>query len=48
MTLAQLRYAICVADTHSMNEASRSLFISQPSLTAAIQSVEKEMGNLSG
>ena len=44
MTLAQLRYAICVADTHSMNEASRSLFISQPSLSTSIKELENEIG----
>ena len=44
MTLAQLRYAICVADTHSMNEASRSLFISQPSLSTSIRELENEIG----
>ena len=31
MTLAQLRYAITVANSNSMNEAARNLFISQPS-----------------
>ena len=30
MTLAQLRYAITVANSNSMNEAARNLFISQP------------------
>lgn len=44
MTLAQLRYAIVVADTHSMNEASRSLFISQPSLSTSIRDLESEIG----
>ena len=44
MTLAQLRYAICVADTHSMNEASSSLFISQPSLSTSIKELENEIG----
>ena len=43
MTLAQLRYAITVANSNSMNEAARNLFISQPSLTNAIHELEKEM-----
>ena len=35
MTLTQLRYIIAIADTGSMNEAAKSLFISQPSLSLA-------------
>ena len=44
MTLQQLKYAVTVADTRNITEASRKLFISQPSLTAAIQELEEEMG----
>ena len=44
MTLAQLRYAITVAGASSMNEAARKLFISQPSLSAAIKEMEEEVG----
>ena len=44
MTLAQLRYAITVAKAGSMNEAARSLFISQPSLSSAIKELEEETG----
>ena len=44
MTLAQLRYAITVANSSSMNEAARSLFISQPSLSSAIRELEEEIG----
>ncbi|MDD3220298.1 MAG: LysR family transcriptional regulator [Lachnospiraceae bacterium] len=44
MTLAQLRYVITVADTKSMNEAARSLFISQPSLSSAVKELEHEIG----
>ena len=44
MTLQQLKYAVAVADTHNITEASRRLFISQPSLTAAIRDLETEMG----
>ncbi len=44
MTLTQLRYAIAVANYGSMNEAARSLFISQPSLSAAIRDLEEELG----
>lgn len=44
MTLAQLKYAITVANANSMNEAARTLFISQPSLSAAIRDLEEEVG----
>lgn len=44
MTLTQLNYAISVANANSMNEAARSLFISQPSLSAAIRELEDEIG----
>ncbi len=44
MTLTQLRYAITVAGASSMNEAARSLFISQPSLSTAIRELEDEIG----
>lgn len=44
MTLNQLRYVIEVANSTSMNEAARNLFISQPSLSAAIQELETEIG----
>ncbi len=44
MTLAQLKYAITVANANSMNEAARDLFISQPSLSAAIKDLEEEIG----
>ena len=44
MTLQQLKYAVAVADTHNITEASRKVFVSQPSLTAAIRELESEMG----
>lgn len=44
MTIAQLRYVITVADCGSMNEASRTLFISQPSLSKTIRELEQELG----
>lgn len=44
MTLQQLKYAVAIADAHNITEASRRLFISQPSLTAAIRELEAEMG----
>ena len=44
MTLQQLKYAVAVADSGNITEASRRVFISQPSLTAAIRELEEEMG----
>ena len=44
MTLAQLKYIITIADTGSMNEASKTLFISQPSLSQAVRELEAEIG----
>ena len=44
MTLQQLKYAVAVADTLNITEASKRVFISQPSLTAAIHELEEEMG----
>lgn len=43
MTLQQLRYIIEVAARGSMNEAARRLFISQPSLSKAVQELEQEL-----
>lgn len=44
MTLQQLMYLVTVADCGNITEAAGKLFISQPSLSAAIQNLEKEMG----
>ncbi|MBQ7863934.1 MAG: LysR family transcriptional regulator [Lachnospiraceae bacterium] len=44
MTLTQLKYVITVAEATSMNEAAKQLFISQPSLSAAIKDLEEEIG----
>ena len=43
MTLNQLKYAVTVAECSSMTEAARRLFITQPSLTASIHELEREM-----
>ena len=42
MTIKQLKYIIAVADAGSITEASKKLFIAQPSLTSSIQELEKE------
>ena len=44
MTLQQLRYIITVAAKGTISEAAKALYISQPSLTAAIKELEREMG----
>lgn len=44
MTLQQLRYAITIAESPSMNEAAKRLFIAQPSLSGAVQDLEEEIG----
>lgn len=44
MKLQQLKYAVKVAECGSITEASRRLFVSQPSITASIRDLEDEMG----
>lgn len=43
MTLQQLKYIIKVVECGSITEAARQLFISQPSLSAAIRELEAEL-----
>ena len=42
VTIQQLKYAITVAEKGSITEASKDLYISQPSLSGAIKEGEKE------
>ena len=44
MTLVQLKYVIAVSGEHSLNEAAKKLYLSQPSLSSAIRALEKEIG----
>ncbi len=44
MTLQQLYYAITISETGSMNKAAEKLYIAQPSLSASMQELEKELG----
>ena len=44
MTLQQLRYALLIAETGSMNKAAEQLYVSQPSLTSSVQELEREAG----
>lgn len=43
MRIQQLYYVIKIAETGSMNEAAKQLFITQPSLSNAIRDLEKEL-----
>ncbi len=44
MTLQQLNYVIKISESGSLNKAAENLYISQPSLTNALQDLEKELG----
>lgn len=44
MTLQQIKYIVCVAKYGSISQAAKILYISQPSLSAAIKKVEEEYG----
>lgn len=44
MTLQQLKYVIEIADSGSVNAASKNLYVSQPSLSGAVKSLEEEIG----
>ena len=44
MKIHTLEYLITLAESHSINEAAQKLYISQPSLTKALQLFEKEIG----
>ena len=44
MTLQQLTYLVTVAEFGNITDAAERLFLSQPSLSAAIHNLEKEMG----
>ena len=44
MKLQQLKYVVKVAECGSITEASRRLFVSQPSITTSIRDLEDEMG----
>ena len=44
MTIQQLHYAIVIAEKGSINKAAETLYVSQPSLTSALQELEKDIG----
>ncbi len=44
MTIQQLRYAVTISEVGSLNKASEILYVAQPSLTSAMQELERELG----
>ena len=44
MTLQQLNYVITIAETGSLSETAKRLYVAQPSLSGAVQNLEKELG----
>lgn len=44
MTIQQLKYALTISETVSINSASKELFISQSRLSCAIRDLEQELG----
>ncbi|MCR4750629.1 MAG: LysR family transcriptional regulator [Lachnospiraceae bacterium] len=44
MTLAQLNYVIAISKENSLNDAAKKLFVSQPSLSSSLRSLEQELG----
>ena len=44
MSLLQLKYVLTVAQTGTISDAAKELFIAQPSLTSAIKDLETELG----
>lgn len=44
MTLQQLHYIITIADTGSFSKAAEVLYVSQPSLSNAVKTLENELG----
>ena len=46
MTINQLSYLITIAETGSLNKAAELLYISQPSLSGAVQELERSWESL--
>ena len=44
MTLVQLKYIVTIAETGTISEAAKQLYIAQPSLTTAVKELESELG----
>ena len=44
MNLLHMKYAVEVADTHSLNKAAKRLYVGQPNLSRAIKELESSLG----
>ena len=44
MTLQQIRYVIAISEAGSLNKAAEILYVAQPSLSASVHDLEKELG----
>lgn len=44
MTLQQLKYVVCIAESGSLSKACEKVFVSQPSLSASLKDLESEIG----
>ena len=44
MTIQQLKYIIAISEAGSLNKAAETLYVTQPSLSSAIQELERELG----
>lgn len=44
MTLLQLKYVVAIVEKNSISKAAKEMFITQPSLSAAIKDLEDEVG----
>ncbi|MCR4647126.1 MAG: LysR family transcriptional regulator [Oscillospiraceae bacterium] len=44
MTIKQIRYAIAIAETGSMNKAANRFGVKQPSVSIAVAELEQELG----
>lgn len=44
MTIQQMQQIVTIAESGSMNEASKKLFVSQPNLSAVVRDMEEELG----
>ena len=44
VTIQQLRYAVAISEAGSLNKASETLYVAQPSLTSTVRELEKELG----
>lgn len=45
MNSENLKYFVCVADRENVTKAAKEMYISQPTLSGIIASIEKEQGH---